>query len=163
MGDNCAPFPTLSSPDEPISAIPVKHSFEQKKEMTFVGRLANVRAPVVRSLYCPSSQTWHRGIGEEDFAGAAIAPWQSLRLSIGWLYVLLTDTEGIAVAPLVQNRCLNCPGKKHISGVGMPLFDVAKLWKNISWHISCYFLMFTRIFSISAISCSVVIRWACQH
>jgi len=35
---------------------------------------------------------------------------------------------------------LNCPGKKHISGVGMPLIVVTKIIKkNISWRISCYF------------------------
>jgi len=56
---------------------------------------------------------------------------------------------------------LNCPGKKNISGAGMPLIAVAKIIKkNISWHISCYFLMFSGIFSITAISCSPVIRWA---
>jgi len=31
-------------------------SFEQRKEVTFDSRLANVRVPVVRGLYCPSSQ-----------------------------------------------------------------------------------------------------------
>jgi len=45
----------------------------------------------------------------------------------------------------------------------MPQIAVAKIIKNISWHISCYFLMFSGIFSISAICCSPVIRWAYQH
>jgi len=35
--------------------------------------------------------------------------------------------------------------------------------KNVAWHISCYFVMFSEIFSISAISCSLVIRWCYQH
>ena len=47
---------------------------------------------------------------------------------------------------------LNCPCKKHISGAGIPLIPVAKIIeKNITWHISCYFLMFGGIFSIKAI------------
>jgi len=59
---------------------------------------------------------------------------------------------------------LNFPGKKHISGADMPLIAVAKIIKkNISWHISCYFLMFSGIFSITAISCSPAIRWAYQQ
>jgi len=37
---------------------------------------------------------------------------------------------------------LNCPCKKHISGAGIPLIPVAKIIeKNITWHISCYFLI----------------------
>ena len=43
--------------------------------MTFDGRPANVSTPVVRDLYCPSSQICHLGIDEEDFAGAAIVQW----------------------------------------------------------------------------------------
>jgi len=35
---------------------PNQKSFEQKNEVTFYGRLANVRASVVRGLHCPSSQ-----------------------------------------------------------------------------------------------------------
>jgi len=46
----------------------------------------------------------------------------------------------------------------------MPLIAVAKIIKKIlTWHISCYFVMFSGIFSISAISCSLVIRWAYQQ
>jgi len=39
-------------PRQSISPIPIQKSFEQKKEMTFDRRLANITAPVV----CPSSQ-----------------------------------------------------------------------------------------------------------
>jgi len=85
LGGNCAPFPTPSSPDEVISAIPIKLPFEQKKEMTFDGRLPNARAPVVRNLYCRSSQTWHLGIGEEDFAGAGKFP------PLNWMVVFPID------------------------------------------------------------------------
>jgi len=35
---------------------PSQKSFEQNKEMTFGRRLANVTDPVVRGLYCPSTQ-----------------------------------------------------------------------------------------------------------
>jgi len=35
---------------------PSQKSFEQRKEMTFDRRLANIAAPVIRGLYCPSSQ-----------------------------------------------------------------------------------------------------------
>jgi len=35
---------------------PSQKSFEQSKEMTFDRRLANVTDPVVRDLYCPSTQ-----------------------------------------------------------------------------------------------------------
>jgi len=69
----------------------------------------------------------------------------------------LSDSPWCSLGKFVR---LNCPGKKHISGVGMPLIAVAKIIKKISWHISCYFLMFSGIFSITAISCSPVIRWA---
>jgi len=34
---------------------------------------------------------------------------------------------------------LNCPGKKHISDVGMLLIVITKIIENISWHFSCYF------------------------
>jgi len=67
------------------------------------------------------------------------------------------------VVLLGQDRWPKLPGKKHISGVGMPLIAVVKIKKNISWHISCYFLMFCGIFSITTISCSLVIRWAYLH
>jgi len=35
---------------------PSEKSFEQSKEITFDRRLANVNDPVVRGLYCPSTQ-----------------------------------------------------------------------------------------------------------
>ena len=36
---------------------PSQTFFEQRKDMTFDRRLANIRAPVVLDLYCPSSQS----------------------------------------------------------------------------------------------------------
>jgi len=39
LGVNCAPVPTLYSPDKAISAISVKMSFAQRKEMTFDRRV----------------------------------------------------------------------------------------------------------------------------
>ena len=36
---------------------PSKKSFEQRKKMTFNHRLANITTPLVRGLYCPSSQS----------------------------------------------------------------------------------------------------------
>jgi len=36
---------------------PSQKSFEQRKEVTIDGRLAHVRAPVIRGLYCPSSKS----------------------------------------------------------------------------------------------------------
>jgi len=41
--------------------------------------------------------------------------------------------------------------------------DTWALATNISWHVSCYFLMLGRIFSICVTSCSLVIRRAYQH
>jgi len=54
---------------------------------------------------------------------------------------------------------LNCLGKEHISGVGISLIAVAKLIKKkrLLAHLML-FLMLSGIFSISAISCSLVIR-----
>jgi len=37
--------------------------------------------------------------------------------------------------------------------------DILALAMIISWHVSRYFLMCSRIFSISATNCSLVIRW----
>jgi len=73
----------------------------------------------------------------------------------------LSDSLWCTLGKIVS---LNCPSKKHISGVGMALNAVAEIIiKNIAWHISCYFLMFSGVFSIIAISCSLVIRWAYQQ
>ena len=73
----------------------------------------------------------------------------------------LSDSPCCSLGKIV---CLNCPGKKHISGIGMPLIVVAKIIKkNISWHISCYFLVFSGVFSITAISCRPVVWWTYQQ
>jgi len=34
---------------------------------------------------------------------------------------------------------------------------------KIYWQVSCYFQKFDGIFSVSATSCSLVIRWAYRH
>jgi len=73
----------------------------------------------------------------------------------------LSDSPWCSLGKIVS---LNYPSKKHISGAGTPLIAVAKIIKkNISWHISCYFVMLGGIFSITAISCNLVIRWAYQQ
>jgi len=47
------------------------------------------------------------------------------------------------------------PCKKHISGVGMSLIATAKIIKKHFLAHLCYLLMFSGIFSLSAISCSL--------
>ena len=54
-----------------------------------------------------------------------------VHLSIGRLYVRSIHRRwGIAVEPLGKIVHLSCPGKKHISGVGMPLIAVSKTIKK---------------------------------
>ena len=106
--------------------------------------------------------TWHLGTDDEHFAGAAISGGRVSASQLkGWVLDPRPLSESLwrFLGKIVR---LNCPGEKHISGVGMPLIAVAKMIKKNYWHISCYFLMFSEIFSINAISCSPVIRWAYQ-
>jgi len=57
FGANCAPVPTLSSPDKAISAISVKSLLHKgKRWYSTADYCKNVRAAVVFGLYCPSSQ-----------------------------------------------------------------------------------------------------------
>jgi len=48
----------------------------------------------------------------------------------------LSDSPWCSLGKIVS---LNYPGKKHISGVCMPLIAEKIIKKNISWHISCSF------------------------
>jgi len=43
---------------------------------------------------------------------------------------------------LLGQDCLNCTGKKHISGVGMPLIAVAEIIKK---HFLAYLLLFFNV------------------
>ena len=102
--------------------------------------------------------TWQLGIGDKHFDGAEIVKWLSVRLSVkGWGDS--TATEWINVYSLGKSVHLNCPAKKRISGVSLPQIAVTKVLKNITSNISCYFWMLIWIFSISAMSCSLVFRW----
>jgi len=57
----------------------------------------------------------------------------------------------------------HCLGKKHISGVGLPLTAVTKIIKQHFLAPLILFLMFSGILSISTNSCSLVMKWAYQY
>jgi len=52
----CRPVPTVFSTDKPISLSSRKY-FEQRTEMKFHRRLANITGLICRSLYCPQPTT----------------------------------------------------------------------------------------------------------
>ena len=87
-------------------------------------------------------------------------------MSASQLEGCVTDSQTASDSPwcfLGKIVSLNCPGKKHISGAGMPLIAVAEIIKrNFLAHLML-FLMFSEIFSMTATGCSPVIRWTCQQ
>jgi len=117
---------------------PQSKSFEQSKEMTFDHRLTNLTDLVVRGLYCPSVQNLIQKALHEITVNS-----QSL----------LNLFSPIVPSSAVLQRHITSP---HISALATNIYC-------ISWHASCYFLIFSGTFSISAISWSLVIRWAYQY
>ena len=63
LGGNCAPVLHLPLQSKPFPP-PSQKSFEQRKEMTFDRRLANIAAPVVRGIYCPSQNVVKKALNE---------------------------------------------------------------------------------------------------
>jgi len=61
------------------------------------------------------------------------------------------------VALLGQDPSAQLLCKKHISGVGMPLIPIAKIIKKL-YFLAHLVLFFDEIFSVCAISCSLVIN-----
>ena len=79
--------------------------------------------------------------------GWQIAQWWNVRLPIVRLGVRSTATEWIAVALLCRSGKsvhLNCPGKTHNSGFGLPPIAVTKNYKSNMWliHANRVFLRF---------------------
>jgi len=90
--------------------------------------------------------TWHLGIGEEHFVGAAIARLLSVRLSIGWLGDVIhghgVNNRG---APWATAFTSTVPAKSVFQALACRKLLSQNLWKNISCNISCYFLIFSGI------------------
>jgi len=56
LGGQLCPSPYTFLARQSHFRLPSQKSFEQRKEMTFDRRPANIEASVIRGLYCPSSQ-----------------------------------------------------------------------------------------------------------
>jgi len=129
LGANCVPVPTPSSPDKAISVISVKSPLHKGAQTK------NVRSPVVFCLYYPSSQsnvpTAHQHFltlrhCNKGFVGAAMAS-PSLNRKVERSIHGQSDSPWCSMGKMVR---LNCPGKKHISDINMPLIAVAKIIKK---------------------------------
>jgi len=103
--------------------------------MTFDHRLTNVTDLAARGLYCPSFQNLIKKA----------------------LHEITVNSQSLLnlFAPIVPSSAVL---QRHITSLHM-----SALATNISWHASCYFLIFSGTFSISATRWSLVIRWACQY
>ena len=115
---------------------PSQKSIGQRIEMTYNRRLTNITAPVVRGLYCSSTQNlikvWNHG------------KCQASLLSLFSYRSILN----------------NAPTAHHYITWHLGISD-ERFLARLNFHP--IFLMYSRIFSISGTSCSLVIRWTYQH